>query len=409
MPESTTDSSSCIVGAGPAGLLLALLLGRAGHRVTVLERSPRIEPPQGDGGPVLQPGTLQILDQLGLLERLRAGAGEIRHGAVNVRGVRVADFAYADIAQCPLPFAMTVSVGTLRHALLEALKEYPGVELLLGTSVTALEEMADGRLALTVTTASGESRTLRPGFVVGCDGKFSTVRELAAIPTEVFAYDKGYLDFSVPMPEGWGERMVMHFHDGDYVMATPFPGGRLLVVWITAEERVAAAMGAGFGELAERLVALAPELAAAFTPEVRARDWAQLSYRHVQHHLVRPQRWLERNVVLVGDSAHGLHAFGGQGLNSALQDTVWVADGIDHALAHGGSTERLAQYIRVRKPFIEQFQEVQRARVSRLSAPARDGAGAGQGEDESMPDFLSMALGQRELRPLWSTLTQAAR
>lgn len=395
MSDHPPSSTACVVGAGPAGLLLALLLGRAGHRVTVLERSPRIDLTRQAGAPVLQPVTLRVLERAGLLDEVRAGAGEISSGEVSVRGRQVARYAYSDLPDVPLPYALTVPVTALRGALLAAIGELPGVELRLGAEVTELRGGEGARRELVFRDAAG-THLLRPDFVVGSDGKFSTVRDLAEIPTHVFPYDKGYLDFLVPAPPGWGARITMHFTDDAYVLSMPYPGDRLIVVWITREQQVDAALAAPFAELAGRLGEAAPELAAVFAPQVAARGWDEVPHRQVQHHMVRPDRWLDGNVLLIGDSAHAMHAFGGQGLNTSLQDAAWAAEGIARAAADGGSTRFLEEVLRLRVPFVEGFQKMQRTTLAPL--PGEQATEHG----DALPDFLPMVLGQPELRPLWA-------
>ncbi|MQS06038.1 FAD-dependent oxidoreductase [Streptomyces alkaliphilus] len=401
MPDHPPSPTACVVGAGPAGLLLALLLGRSGHRVTVLERSPRIDLTRQAGAPVLQPVTLRILERAGLLDELRRGAGEIRSGEVSVRGREVARYAYRDLPGVPLPFALTVPVTTLRGALLDAVGELPGVELRLGAEVTRLEGGTGARREIVVRDGAG-THVLRPRFVVGCDGKFSTVRRLAGVPAHVFSYDRGYLDFLVPAPPDWGPRITMHFSDDAYVLSMPYPGNRLIVVWITREQRVDAALAAPFAGLAGTLTAAAPELAEVFTPPVTTRDWAGVPHRQVQHHRVRPDRWLDGNVLLIGDSAHAMHAFGGQGLNTSLQDAAWAAEGIARA-TDSGSLEYLEEVLRLRVPFIEDFQEMQRVTLVPQSGEQAPQHGT------ALPDFLPMVLGQPELRPLWAGVSEGAR
>ncbi|MER6916688.1 NAD(P)/FAD-dependent oxidoreductase [Streptomyces sp. NPDC000594] len=394
MSDQPPNPTASVVGAGPAGLLLALLLGRAGHPVTVLERSPTIDLTRWAGAPVLQPVTLRILERAGLLERIRAGAGKITSGEIAVDGRHVARYHYADLPEVPLPYALTVPVTTLRAALLDALGQLPGVDIRLGVTVEGLTGAPGGPRGLIVSDAHGP-REQRPGFVVGCDGAFSTIRDLAGVPTDVLAYDRGYLDLVVPAPPGWGERITMQFGDGEYILSMPYPGDRLIVVWITSEERVDTAKARPFAHLADHLTTTAPELAPVFGPHVTARDWDEIRHRQVQHHRIRPERWLDGNVLLIGDSAHAMHAFGGQGLNTSLQDAVWAAEGIAAATADG-TTERLEHALALRVPYIRDFQETQR----RTLAP-------GPGEPtahhpDSLPDFLPLALGQPELRPLWN-------
>jgi 2-polyprenyl-6-methoxyphenol hydroxylase-like FAD-dependent oxidoreductase len=96
-------------------------------------------------------------------------------------------------------------------------------------------------------------------------------------------------------------------------------------------------------------------------------------------------------VVLLGDSAHSVHPYGGQGINLALQDAVLLAEALDRALRK--STDRcsvLDEFESLRRPFVERFQSRQR----QLLGPGTTA------ETLYLADFAHLALGQEELRPL---------
>ncbi|MFD5778706.1 FAD-dependent oxidoreductase [Streptomyces sp. NPDC126933] len=430
MPEPFTDSATsplpeageagpevAIVGAGPAGLLLGLLLGQRGRRVLLIEREPAPEPSPGNGiCPILQPATLGVLDGLGLLPDLAKNTTPVTHGEVSAGGSTVAAYAYADLPAAPVAYALPVSITQLRDVLTDAVRRTPGVDIVYEATVHGLPERDGedpGLRGVRLETGEG-TRTLHPSLVVGCDGKRSAVREMAGISSEVKAFPRGYLELRVPMPAFWGGVMRAFFTADGYMLGTPIADGQLLFVWITGPEQAERATGGELSALVDRYAEGVPE--AADWIRAHTHGWDQI--REFPHHIVRPERWVAGNVLLVGDSAHGVHVYGGQGLNLSLQDAACLAEACDEALARSDSAP-LKRFEQKRRPFVSAFQDMQEAHLSALAARNPQGGGqssesgdrsSGSGDQSSgggghLPDFAPLALGQPEIR---ETLARAA-
>ncbi|MGP3925984.1 FAD-dependent oxidoreductase [Streptomyces sp. 8N616] len=389
--DRTITTDACVVGAGPVGLLAALALGRRGRQVTLLER--RAEPAT-DGPPpagpavvnIVQPVTLHLLDQLGVLERLTEGAGVIPGAEIYFGGHLAARHRYDELDGCPVPHALSIRSFDLVRLLLAELAALPNVTVLWEAETHTLTAGQGGeRSTLTVRTGD-ETVAVDARFVLAADGRSSTIRELAGIPAEVVPSTGSYLDVVVPSPPGWDGMARAYFGTHGYLLETRRAEEGLVLVWITDAATAARVTEGPVERLVETLSGVVPRLADWIAQHVT--DWEQV--RRVQHHFVRTKVWSQGNVVLVGDSAHGMHAFGGQGLNTSLQDAACLARLVDEALS-GGSGAGIEKYESVRRPFIEAFQSLQ---VSNTQQPPPRAAA----EEERAPEFEVLALGQPHIR-----------
>lgn len=299
-----------IVGCGPVGAVAANFLGQAGLRCAVVER---------ETGAHGQPRSfscddeaLRIYQQIGLVERLRADM--VAAGRVDFTGVGGRSFA--EIAFDSLDFGSGYSPlhffhqPTLEATLREGLRRFPGVSLRLGCEVTGLGERGD---AVTLELREGERRTrLAARYVLACDGARSAVRRLLGVRMYGARYEEPWLAVSGHAPPEAirvpNTRFVCDPVRPAFVGLAPNGEVRIEFIVLPGEETAAL-------ERSERV----RELIAPFVDPDRYRITRAAGYRFGQH---VAERWQVGRVFLLGDAAHQMPPFMGQGLVSGLRDVA---------------------------------------------------------------------------------------
>jgi 2-polyprenyl-6-methoxyphenol hydroxylase-like FAD-dependent oxidoreductase len=349
-----------VVGGGPAGIVLGLLLARCGVDVVVLEEhADFLRDFRGD---TVHASTLGLLDELGLGERFAA----LPH-----RVERRVEIVFDDGPVAPrfdrLPgrhrHIALVPQWDFLDMLVAAARESPHFRIVMSAEVDGLVR-ENGRVVGVRYTdrATGVGHELRANLVVGCDGRHSRVRESLGLTPRPLAAPFDCLYVRVPMRDGDPDRTLVRF------------SGRGGVIMINRDAywQVAVLIGKGdadaVGVVRRSIRALAPVLADR-ADAVTAGDIARLEVRQD-----RLRRWWAPGALCIGDAAHAMTPIAGVGINLAIQDAVATARILVPPLRAGSVTDRqLAAVQRRRMPPTVLTQALQRLTQRRaIVAPTRD-------------------------------------
>ncbi|HLL26385.1 MAG TPA: ubiquinone biosynthesis hydroxylase [Xanthobacteraceae bacterium] len=344
MDASNQRLDVLIAGAGIAGLALATALVRAlkpGFSIAVCDPALAKEPARDERVSAIAPAARQILEALGVWEKLAANAQPVR--AMEITDSHLEDavrqpFLHFDAAaDAGAPLAHIAEHRELAIALREAAAK-AGVRLL--ASKTESFAPLDG--GLDVRLEDGASFAVR--LLVAADGAKSKLRATAGIRMVSWDYGQSGIVATIGHERDHEGRAVQHFLPVGTFAILPLTGRRSSIVW--AEKS---------GE-AERLVALAP---AEFKEELIRRFGLKLGEieffsppRAYPLSFAVARRFVGERLALVGDAAHVIHPLAGQGLNLGLRDVAALAECVADAARLGldpGAPDVLARYERWRR------------------------------------------------------------
>ena len=340
MAETTTCA---IIGGGPAGMVLGLLLARAGIEVTLLEK-------HGDflrdfRGDTVHPTTLRLLDELGLWERFAAlPHSEVRKAKFETNGRSVTYVDFERLRQQPHPFIAMVPQWDLLNLLADAAKAEPTFTLRMKTEATGLLREG-GRITGVRYQGPEGPGELRAELTVGCDGRSSIVRREAGLQTHEYPVTFDVWWFRLPREDDAEFSFLPRLGPGKALVVIPRKGYDQ-IAYLGPKGTDSQLRARGIAAFREDVGALLPE-----TGESLATLTSMDDIKHLDVRVDRLRRWHTDGLLCIGDAAHAMSPLGGVGINLAVQDAVAAATILAEPLRRHRVTDRDLAAVRRRRLF----------------------------------------------------------
>ncbi len=332
----------CVVGGGPAGMMLGYLLGRAGVDVVVLEKHADFF--RDFRGDTVHPSTLQVMDELGLIDGfLKLPHQQIQHldGIFGGTSVRIADLSRLSVKY---PFIAMMPQWDFLNFLRESGNRFASLKVLMSAEATDLIRNGDAVTGVRAKTPDGPG-DIAADLVIGCDGRHSIVRERAGLAVEEIGAPMDVLWFRVGRRPDETENLFARVDHGK-MMVTFDRGDYWQCAYVIAKGQYEAVKARGLPALLEDVLRLAPILKAGVA-DVKSFDDVKLLTVAIN----RLTRWTRPGLLCIGDAAHAMSPIGGVGVNLAVQDAVATANILAAKLVHGCPSEDELDAVRRRREF----------------------------------------------------------
>lgn len=356
MNTTGRETDVCVVGGGPAGMLLALLLAKMGVKVLVLEQHKDFE--REYRGEVLMPRFSQMMRQLGLFEELESKCHHLKLEGVEgfYRGKSFVRILLKEISP-EVPFALWMPQPILLNFLYEKAKPFRHYDVLFNTSAKALIEQ-DGKIkGVLAQNDLGEKIEIRAKVTVGADGRFSVVRRLGGFELEDEDYHFDIVWFSIPRPEGFDHQVRFFVNQEQNFLILPKYPDLIQCGLIVPKGGYAVLRHEGIEAMRKRLIR-AHRLFRTFAEKLK--DFSPFNVLQARIEYVK--RWARDGALLVGDSAHTCSPAGAIGVSVAAASALAASEVIFQALASKDVSARsLGKLQSMREDEVKMIQKNQKA------------------------------------------------
>ena len=332
MSDVRLTTQVCIAGGGPAGMMLGLLLARAGIDVVVLEKHADFF--RDFRGDTVHPSTLDLIDQLGLRERFEAiPHTRLRKLDMVVNGLRLHAIDFG-LLNCPNAELAMMPQWDLLDLLASEGKTHPSFTLIMNADVTGVTHRGSRIGGVRARTPDGVLR-VDATMTIAADGRDSTVRRALRLPGQQHGVPIDVLWFRLDKPTatlpdtlGWisSEAMVVTIPRPDYLQC-----GLLI-----PKGSFDALRAAGLPAFRKLVASATPRLTKVLE---RVTGWDQVKLLSVQ--IDRLTRWSVPGALCSGDAAHAMSPAFGVGINYAIQDAVATANILVPLLRSGADAAAL--------------------------------------------------------------------
>lgn len=351
MPEPKLSTMCCIAGGGPAGIMLGLLLARAGIDVIVLEKHADFF--RDFRGDTIHPSTIDLVDQLGLRDRFDAIPQSAIHTLdVVVNGNRLTPVDFSHLRGRNRSIALMPQWDFL-SLIAEEGARYPTFHLMMEAEATGILRDGDRVTGVTAATQDGPVE-IEAQLTVAADGRDSTLRQAAGLSPKDYGVAIDLLWFRLPRTKVNPPDTLAYLNAESMVITIPredyYQAGMLI-----PKGGYPAVQESGIDEFRARIVRVAPFLAEVVDS---IEGWDQVKLLTVQ--VNRLGRWWQPGLLCIGDAAHAMSPAFGVGVNYAIQDAVATANLLAGPLRDGTlATGDLELVQRRRLPPVSRMQPIQ--------------------------------------------------
>ncbi|MBR0735350.1 FAD-dependent oxidoreductase [Bradyrhizobium liaoningense] len=340
--DSAMKVRCCIVGGGPAGMMLGYLLGRAGIDVVVLEKHADFF--RDFRGDTVHPSTLEVMDELGLIDgllKLPHQRLQKMDGLFGGTPVRIADLSRL---HTKYPFIAFMPQWDFLNYLREAGRRFASLKVMMSTEAIDLIRRGETIAGVRAKTPDGVI-DIEADLTIACDGRHSTVRERAGLEVEEIGAPMDVLWFRAGRRPDETENVFARVEPGK-MMITFDRGDYWQCAYVIAKGQHDAVKARGLAALLDDVVRMAPILRSGIA-EVKCFDDIKLLTVAIN----RLTRWTRPGLLCIGDAAHAMSPIGGVGVNLAVQDAVATANLLADKLQHGCPSEDELDAVRRRREF----------------------------------------------------------
>jgi kynurenine 3-monooxygenase len=370
MLNGAAPPKTIIIGAGPAGALVGIFLARHGLEVDVYERRADLRRSAVERGRSINLtlaarglDALAKADVLDAVMRLTVPLrGRVIHAAAQAPG-------FQPYGRRPQEVTYAIRRGELQAALLTAAEALPNLRIRFNARCVGIDR--DRSLVRLADERTGEAFTAESDFIIGADGAFSSVRPLlqegraANYHEEVHSY--GYKELTIPAAPDGGFRLrgdALHVWPRERSMLIAIPnrdGSFTCTCILTHEDGVRLSQPGAERDVQRFFTHTFPDVVA-FVPQL-VEDFHRNPFSQFVSTRTAPWHYRDR-VVLVGDAAHAVYPFLGQGMNAAFEDCLALAESL---MRHAHDrTRAFAEYERLRKPNSDALDLLSRRHLSAL-------------------------------------------
>jgi 2-polyprenyl-6-methoxyphenol hydroxylase-like FAD-dependent oxidoreductase len=338
----TITTRCCIVGGGPAGMMLGYLLGRAGVETLVLEKHADFF--RDFRGDTVHPSTLQVMDELGLIgEFLKLPHQQLQKmdGQFGGTSIRIADISRT---RANYPFIAFMPQWDFLNFLRENGKRFASLKVMMNADATDLVWSGDRVVGVMANTPEGPVE-IRADLTIGCDGRHSAVRQCAGLEVEEIGAPMDVLWFRAGRHADENESLFARVDSGK-MMVTFDRGDYWQCAYVIAKGQYDAVKARGLDAFRDDVIGMAPILKSGMSD---VKTWDDVKLLTVA--INRLKRWTRPGLLCIGDAAHAMSPVGGVGVNLAVQDAVATANLLAAKLVRGCPSEDELDSVRRRREF----------------------------------------------------------